>query len=881
MENTKPAILLHRRASVDLTKPSQLHDGLKRRSFSKHDLNTWFQIPIGPLISVKMPEKSQNLEDFTIVWLDKNADPVQFDKTRLRELINYCQIFCNMEDCLAYIHAASLEKIFFIVSGSLGQEIVPIVHDLSQVTFMYIFCADPMKHIEWTKTFNKIQGIFTAEEPLLTKLTKDVALLSNQLSSFNVFSVTKSDYYDRSIKDLNQEQATFMWFQLLIETLILLPRNSKAKYQMLDECRQYYANNKSEEKKINDFANEYAPKSAISWYTRDSFLYRLLNRALRTENIDDIFKYRFFIADLHQQINELHHDFIKKCAVSNENEILTVYRGQSMYASEFKKIEDNIGGFISINTFFSTTTSSAIAAGFVGDGSGRPLLETVMFEIDVDTRKTSKPFANIQSLSMMQNENEIIFSIGTTFQIVSVELVTDVLWHVKLFLSEKNDEQLKDVYSYLQNDFTISPPSLKTLGDFLNQMGEYEKAEHYYRLMINELSERNEDIIDIYNAIGVTYYERGLNNDAMKYYQDALDMRPSNYETLATTHINIGSLERQQCQYDAALKHYQQAVEIIESNSSKSNLLLAGVFLNIGNIYDRQGDYRISLEYYKKSLDTARSILPKYHPFFVTLHNNIGAVYDNLADYPLALDNFDGALTISQKILPANHSSLVPIYVNIGDVCRVLCSYAKALECFDKALQIELRSSPLNQDIVATIYNNIGLTLHSSSSFVKALVHFEKAQELATDPKILMSIYNNRGTTFMFLKNHEKAIENLEKAVELKMKYLDERHPSLATTYHNLAALYQTVQDYPNALKYSKKTLEIDRFTLPPNHPNLATTYNNLSLIYFKMSDYNSALEHCEEALRIMHQSSLADDHPLTNLCRITIQLTKEKLQKT
>ncbi len=135
---------------------------------------------------------------------------------------------------------------------------------------------------------------------------------------------------------------------------------------MVDKCRLDYVNNKIEEKKINDFANDYTPKSAVAWYTRDSFLYRLLNEALRTENIDDIFKYRFFIADLYQQLNELHTDCIQKRSVYNENVILTVYRGQSMYAMELKKIQDNIGGFISINTFFSTTIqwrSQGVAGG--------------------------------------------------------------------------------------------------------------------------------------------------------------------------------------------------------------------------------------------------------------------------------------------------------------------------------------------------------------------------------------------------------------------------------------------------------------------------------------------------------------------------------------
>jgi hypothetical protein len=56
----------------------------------------------------------------------------------------------------------------------------------------------------------------------------------------------KTEYQEKSVNDLKQEQATFIWFQLLIETLILLPKNDKAKHQMIDECRLHYTNNKIE-----------------------------------------------------------------------------------------------------------------------------------------------------------------------------------------------------------------------------------------------------------------------------------------------------------------------------------------------------------------------------------------------------------------------------------------------------------------------------------------------------------------------------------------------------------------------------------------------------------------------------------------------------------
>ncbi|CAF3120502.1 unnamed protein product, partial [Rotaria sp. Silwood2] len=51
---------------------------------------------------------------------------------------------------------------------------------------------------------------------------------------------------------------------------------------------------------------------------------------------------------------------------------LNVYRGQLMSADELQLIKNNIGEFISINIFLSTTTIRSIAIDFSGNGCQRP-----------------------------------------------------------------------------------------------------------------------------------------------------------------------------------------------------------------------------------------------------------------------------------------------------------------------------------------------------------------------------------------------------------------------------------------------------------------------------------------------------------------------------
>ncbi|CAF1568544.1 unnamed protein product [Didymodactylos carnosus] len=83
---------------------------------------------------------------------------------------------------------------------------------------------------------------------------------------------------------------------------------------------------------IDDFDKNYDSKEAILWYTRDSFLCKLLNKAFRTENIDIIFKFRFFIIDLHYQLSRLHAEFVE---LLQENfDYFTVFRAQQVPLDE-------------------------------------------------------------------------------------------------------------------------------------------------------------------------------------------------------------------------------------------------------------------------------------------------------------------------------------------------------------------------------------------------------------------------------------------------------------------------------------------------------------------------------------------------------------------
>ena len=62
-------------------------------------------------------------------------------------------------------------------------------------------------------------------------------------------------------------------------------KSSEAKRQMLDEIHAFYRGKSKPLSDIHRFSRTYNSFDAINWYTKSGFLYNVVNRALRTEDI--------------------------------------------------------------------------------------------------------------------------------------------------------------------------------------------------------------------------------------------------------------------------------------------------------------------------------------------------------------------------------------------------------------------------------------------------------------------------------------------------------------------------------------------------------------------------------------------------------------------
>ena len=102
---------------------------------------------------------NNQLELFSLVWLDATGDAVEDQNTqqKLRSIINHLEKFQDGSECQRYIEQKSAhDRLVLVVSGRLGREIVPSIHELRQVSSIYVYCFDKEGNEKWARKFDKV-----------------------------------------------------------------------------------------------------------------------------------------------------------------------------------------------------------------------------------------------------------------------------------------------------------------------------------------------------------------------------------------------------------------------------------------------------------------------------------------------------------------------------------------------------------------------------------------------------------------------------------------------------------------------------------------------------------------------------------------------------
>ncbi|UJR14997.1 hypothetical protein I4U23_001974 [Adineta vaga] len=573
-----------------------------------------------------------------------------------------------------------------------------------------------------------------------------------------------------------------VWYQRSIDISLEVLVDIDSRQLLIDKCKIYYEGNSMTEKVIEEFEKTYSSEKAVWWYTRDSFLYRIINGALRQKQVAIIQYLQFFLRDMYNQLLSVHNDYLEYF----DDSPLRVYRGQLMTREEVVCLEKFAGFTYSINCFFSTTKNRSTALIYSGHTHSTVSTVTnyisVLFEIEADPHFKRKPFGPVGHLSYFGwQEDEVLFMIGALFLLTSSKY--DEKENVHIFrMKLVGDQNLP--YPDHQSLSTISMESHFINVGYLIQNSYLHKnySDKYYQQLLNNFHTVNKYSCASHVALGWIACENGDYDLAMNYQKIALQyyeqLQLSSTDLLVNMYNCLGEVYRKQDKYEQALSFYSKAEEQNCCNYLTRYWINLDGFRNISlihiaSIYKLQQKFDFAWRIYQQIVDQLIDI---------DLHKIIFEYI--LKAYYASLENRKSFIDYIMMYLPTHYELLVHSYVHIVELAIWDKNYDFAIDCLKSLLEIELKSGKGIDDQeqhhysnTPLLYKRIGCIYREKGDVDLTIEWFEKA--LGTSYKLNPFLSNKYPVTardialFVCRKDGDNillAVEWYEKCVEMLIK---------------------------------------------------------------------------------------------------------------
>ena len=514
----------------------------------------------------------------------------------------------------------------------------------------------------------------------------------------------------------------------------------------------------------------------------------MLNKALRTPDVDVLFRLRLFIQHLHAQLQS--ESFAKQA-----DSPTTVYLGQTIQQTDFDDLQRGLATKSTFLLFSQFLFGSSDLSRAIRTATELPRLSadhiSVVIHVDISAQMAC---ANTSSLRYAVDENnDVLLDMSMVAKLIRLErseVNADGIASIYLKLIQCDEERsIKEILDSKRKEVKLASPLISLIKLMLTT-NQQTHAEHF--------------VESIYEA------ETG---------RDDRDLQGS---LVASCHL-IGSACHTANDFKKAVKFFHLSLNCLLRFVPPGSVQLSPTYNNIGSMYFRQEEYDKAAEYHQKALQIQiQSTSPNLNSI-ASYSNNLGVVYLKQEKFDEATKAFGRALTILQEI---NDPDLASTYDNLGDAYLLQDQYEQALTNYSKALEIQRLIEPRNPQALASFNNSMGNVYNKLQRYGDALIHFKRALECqqeylsATHPQFA-SLYNNIGSMHYRQEEYAEALPYYLKSLEIELICLPSNHPTIAVTHFNIATTYTGLGQFEEAIASTHRSVEQLLKTLPDNHPEV------------------------------------------------------------
>ncbi|CAF4404213.1 unnamed protein product, partial [Didymodactylos carnosus] len=206
------------------------------------------------------------------------------------------------------------------------------------------------------------------------------------------------------------------------------------------------------------------------------------------------------------------------------------------------------------------------------------------------------------------------------------------MWLINATITDQSVELAEEYIEYQKKKVSASNVTLM-FGHLLIDMGEYEKAQKYFEIVLCDWSNEKE-VACAYNDIGHAFRLKGEHCRALDNYQKSVDlhMTAAHPRLVCASKIlnEIGVTHSEMKEYERACFYFTRALKLYEKCLPETHLDVAAALFGLGTAYLDRGENEKAMDYLKRAQKIYLSLLPYNHPNVATTLVNIGnAHYKN------------------------------------------------------------------------------------------------------------------------------------------------------------------------------------------------------------------------------------------------------------
>ncbi len=418
-------------------------------------------------------------------------------------------------------------------------------------------------------------------------------------------------------------------------------------------------------------------------------------------------------------------------------------------------------------------------------------------------------------------------------------------------LEELNaDQKREEVYELLAYHYNLSDDQAKALtylikaGDKTRLAYANKESINFYKqaeALVDELGTL-EDKIAIAEGLGDVLYHVGEYEAALKHYRQAVTYQTEPHNQ-ADLYRRIAAVYEKRGDYEGALNSTAISLNLLTHNQ-EDPVELARLFTLRCRIYHEQGQFDQAIESGQQALaiieDTA------YYQDIARAHNELGNAHEGFSQPEQAIDHFDRGLVILERI--GDDYSAAKVYNNLA-VIYSQTDLARSAEYFTRGLETMQRFGDTWGESAS--YQNLGVINFLRGDYPQAIGYYQRSLEMKErlgDNMGIADCHINLGEVYRTQGDLPQAIDHLEQALFIARQIGASQ--SEAECQRQLAECHLENNELEKALAILREALT--RAQTISDLKEAGIIYRVMGNAYLRQRDLDAAVLHLEQSVKVL-----------------------------